>query len=98
MPWSVAPPLFSVLQEVPFQRRMVPPSPTAQTLVALLPQTALSCAAPTLLVLQVLPFQWRIVPPLPTAQTSEALLPQTPWRSFPVDLGFCQHHSPPQLP
>src|SRR5919197_1481868 len=87
-----------VAHSVPFQCRITPPpppSPTAQTSFAALPQTPLICSFVLLATFdQSLPFQCKRVPDEPTAQTSFPELPQTALRSSFVLLSTCDQSLP----
>src|SRR5215813_5414514 len=72
---------------MPFQCRMVPESPTAQTSPAPVPHTPKrSFVVPLETLVQAPPSQCKMVPDQPTAQTLFAPLPQTPQRGFVVPL------------
>ena len=74
--WPFAP--VTRAQTTPFQWRIVPSRPTAQTSRALAPHTARSVLVVPLAVAdQAAPFQWKIAPAAPTAHTSALPLPQT---------------------
>src|SRR5262245_2620685 len=76
---SAALPEGTVFHATPFQCRIVPLAPAAQTSPLLRAHTAFSWLFVTAAnVLPSVPFQCRIVPLTPTAQTSFALVPETP--------------------
>ena len=72
-------------QMVPSHFKMVPASPTIQTLSASLPQTPFRLTAAGLCcALQLAPSQRKSVPASPTAQALLAPLPHTPYSALPV--------------
>ena len=71
--------LANLVHALPFQCRIVPALPTAQTSVGELPHTALrSFDVPLVTFAQAVPFHRTMVPPEPTAQAAVGEPAETP--------------------